>query len=128
MIFNHFLRAVRALTLSIFGLVLAQTALAAPPGHTMQRFLQRGPLAIPSVDQSSTAGPQYGLFTCQLVGRTASDCIDPYEMRHAYQVDCLIAGGYDGPGQTIVILDAFQNPALVNQVAFFNTFYGLPAT
>ena len=128
MIFNHFLRAVRALTLSIFGLVLAQTALAAPPGHTMQRFLQRGPLAIPSVDQSSTAGPQYGLFTCQLVGRTASDCIDPYEMRHAYQVDSLIAGGYDGTGQTIVILDAFDNPNVVNQVATFNGFYGLPAT
>ena len=46
MTFNHLRRAVRALALSIFGLVLAQTALAATPGHTMQRFLQRGPLAI----------------------------------------------------------------------------------
>jgi subtilase family serine protease len=129
MTFNHRLRAVRALALSIFGLfVLAQTAPAATPGHTMQRFLQRGALAIPSGEQSSTAGPQYGLFTCQEVGRTASDCIDPFEMRHAYQVDSLIAGGYDGTGQTIVILDAFDNPNLVNQVATYNAFYGLPAT
>jgi len=128
MTFNHLLRAVRALALSIFGLVLAQTALAATPGHTMQRFLQLGPLAIPSGEQSSTAGPQYGLFTCQLVGLRASDCIDPYEMRRAYQVDSLIAAGYDGTGQTIVILDAFDNPNLVAQVATFNAFYGLPAT
>jgi len=49
-------------------------------------------------------------------------------MRRAYQVDSLIAAGYDGTGQTIVILDAFQNPALVAQVATFNAFYGLPAT
>src|SRR5882757_673336 len=128
MTFNHLLRAVRALALSIVGLVLAQTALAATPGHTMQRFLQLGPLAIPSGEQSSTAGPQYGLFTCQLVGLRASDCIDPYEMRRAYQVDSLIAAGYDGTGQTIVILDAFDNPNLVAQVATFNAFYGLPAT
>lgn len=129
MTLNHRLRAVRALALSIFGLlVLAQTAPAATPGHTMQRFLLRGEQAIPSGSQSNTAGPQYGLFSCQVIGRSASDCIDPYEMRHAYQLDSLIAAGNDGTGQTIVILDAFQNPALVNQVATFNTFYGLPAT
>src|SRR5260221_14207040 len=128
MTFNHLPRAVRALALSIFGLVPAQTGLAATPGHTMQRFLQRGPLAIPSGDQSSAAGPQYGLFTCQVLGLRASDCIDPYEMRRAYQVDSLIAGGYDGTGQTIVILDAFDNPNLAAQVATFNAFYGLPAT
>src|ERR1700731_3660522 len=128
MTINHLLRAVRALALSIFGLLLAQSALAATPGHTMQRFLERGPLAIPSGSQSSMAGPQYGLFTCQVIGLRASDCIDPYEMRHAYQVDSLIAGGYDGTGQTIVILDAFDNPNLVAQVATFNAFYGLPDT
>jgi subtilase family serine protease len=128
MTINHLLRAVRALALSIFGLLLAQSALAATPGHTMQRFLERGPLAIPSGNQSSMAGPQYGLFTCQVIGLRASDCIDPYEMRHAYQVDSLIAGGYDGTGQTIVILDAFDNPNLVAQVATFNAFYGLPDT
>jgi len=49
-------------------------------------------------------------------------------MRHAYQVDSLISAGYDGTGHTIVIVDAFQNPNLVSQVAFYNTFYGLPPT
>ena len=126
---NHsFMRAVRALALSILGLVvLAPLALAATPGHTMRGFLLRGPQAIPSGDQSSTTGPQYGLFTCQVVGLSTRDCIDPYQMRRAYQVDSLIAQGYDGRGQTIVIVDAFQNPNLVAQVATFDNFYGLPA-
>ena len=51
-----------------------------------------------------------------------------YQMRHAYQIDSLISAGYDGTGHTIVIVDAFQNPNLVSQVAFYNTFYGLPST
>jgi subtilase family serine protease len=93
----------------------------------MQRFLLRGPQAVPSGDQSSMVGPQYGLFSCQVIGVSAANCIDPYQMRHAYQVDSLIAQGYDGGGQTIVIVDAFQNPNLVAQVAFFDNFYGLPA-
>ena len=45
-------------------------------------------------------------------------CYDPYQMRHAYQIDSLINAGFDGTGHTIVIVDAFQNPTLVTQVAF----------
>jgi subtilase family serine protease len=74
-------------------------------------------------------GPQYGLFTCQ-VGRSSipgRQCYDPYQMRHAYQVDSLISAGFDGSGHTIVIVDAFQNPNLVSQVATYDAFYGLPA-
>ena len=44
----------------------------------------------------------------------------------AYQVDSLISDGFDGSGHTIVIVDAFQNPNLVSQVAFYDNFYGLP--
>lgn len=123
-----FRRTVCALALSMLGVIfLAHPALAQTSGHTMRSFLLRGPQAVPSGKISSTAGPHYGLFTCQVIGFTASNCIDPYEMRHAYQVDSLIAEGYDGSGQTIVILDAFQNPNLVAQVATFDSFYGLPA-
>jgi subtilase family serine protease len=71
-------------------------------------------------------GPIYGLFGCQ-VGLSVGACYDPYQMRHAYQTDSLIAAGYDGTGHTIVIVDAYQNPNLVSQVAHFDAFYGLPA-
>jgi subtilase family serine protease len=77
--------------------------------------------------QAGGAGPQYGLFRCQ-VGLSVGQCYDPYQMRHAYQIDSLISAGYNGTGHTIVIVDAFQNPNLVSQVAFYNTFYGLPPT
>ena len=71
--------------------------------------------------------PQYGLFGCQ-VGLSVGQSYDPYQMRHAYQIDSLISAGFDGTGHTVVIVDAFQNPNLVSQIATYNTFYGLPPT
>jgi subtilase family serine protease len=86
-------------------------------------FLKVGPKAIPS----DTAGPNYGLFTCQVVGLSPSrTCYDPYQMRHAYNIDTLIQAGFDGRGKTIVIVDAFQSPNIVQQLNFYNSFYGLP--
>jgi subtilase family serine protease len=79
--------------------------------------------------ENGGAGPQYGLFTCQvgLASIPGRQCYDPYQMRHAYQVDSLISAGFDGSGHTIVIVDAFQNPNLVSQEATYEAFYGLPA-
>ena len=69
-------------------------------------------------------------FTCQVgvVIHSGRQCYDPYQMRHAYQVDSLIAAGYDGTGHTIVIVDAFQNPNLAAKLRSFDAFYGLPPT
>jgi subtilase family serine protease len=122
-----FQRILCALVVSVLGLAVTHPALAASPRHNMQVFLTRGEQAVPTGDQGSTVGPQYGLFGCQVIGVSAANCLDPYEMRHAYQVDSLVAQGYDGTGQTIVIVDAFQNPNLLAQVATFDSFYGLPA-
>ena len=77
--------------------------------------------------QAGAGGPAFGLFACQ-VGLSVGQCYDPYQMRHAYGIDSLIGAGFDGTGHTIVIVDAFQNPNLVSQVATYNAFYGLPAT
>ena len=80
--------------------------------------------------ENGGGGPQFQLFTCQvgLSSIPGRQCYDPYQMRHAYGVDSLIAAGFDGTGHTIVIVDAFQNPTLVSQIDFYNTFYGLPPT
>jgi subtilase family serine protease len=48
-------------------------------------------------------------------------------MRHAYNIDNIISAGYTGSGTTIVIIDAFQSPNIVQQLNFYNTFYGLPS-
>lgn len=125
---SHFLRTSLALAVCVVGLMIPTgAALAAPRPHRMKVYVARGEKAVAATSaQPSSAGPQYGLFTCQLVGLRASNCLDPYEVRHAYGVDTLIAEGYDGRGQTIVIVDAYQNPSLATQMATFDTFYGLP--
>lgn len=91
--------------------------------QAMSTYLVRGPLAQPA---NVTAAPGYGLFSCQ-VGRSTGQCYDPYQMRTAYGVDSLIAAGNDGSGKTIVIVDAFQNPNIQQQLDYFDTFYGLPS-
>ena len=101
--------------------------------HTVSPAALR--LASPEADAGVQAGvqsggPQYLLRRCQVNGfpGVVGNCYDPYQMRHAYQIDSLINAGFDGTGHTIVIVDAFQNPNLVSQVAFYNTYYGLPQT
>jgi len=87
-------------------------------------FLVLGPQAEPA----DMAGPAYGLFTCQVVGRSPGvTCYDPYQMRHAYTIDALINAGLDGTGKTIVIIDAFQSPNIVQQLNVYDAFYGLPS-
>jgi subtilase family serine protease len=125
MMLHRVLRFICGSCLCILGLlVVSQSALGARTHHAMSPLVIVGPQAIPA-----TSGPQYGLFRCQVGtdprGRT---CYDPYQIRRAYQVDSQIAAGYDGTGYTIVIIDAFQNPNLVSQVAAYNAFYGLPST
>jgi subtilase family serine protease len=122
MIHDRILRLVWAPFLFCLGfVVLSQPAMPASP---MSIRLQT-PETIDATP-AGAGGPQYALFRCQ-VGLSVGACYDPYQVRHAYQIDSLISAGYDGTGHTIVIIDAFQNPNLVPQVAFFDAFYGLPA-
>jgi subtilase family serine protease len=112
--------------LSILKTVVIASLICLAPGSLASGaspFLKVGPQAIPS----DTAGPNYGLFTCQVVGLNPTrTCYDPYQMRHAYNIDTLIKAGFDGRGKTIVIVDAFQSPNIVQQLNFYNSFYGLP--
>jgi len=86
-------------------------------------LLKLGPQAV----DSGVVGANYGLFTCQVLGLDpGTTCYDPYQIRHAYQIDTLINAGFTGKGKTIVIIDAFQNPSLVTQVNTQDSFYGLP--
>jgi len=115
------------LTFALFigsGLPVAGSAGAAASGA--MPFLEKGPLASPAGVTTSTVGVSYGLFGCQ-VGQSVGQCYDPYQMRTAYGIDSLISAGYDGSGKTIVIIDAFQDPNIAQQLDYFDSFYGLPA-
>jgi subtilase family serine protease len=88
-----------------------------------------GPRAIPSATAATTAGPNYSLFSCQVIGEMPAgvSCYDPYQIRHAYNIDTLIDEGFDGRGKTIVIIDSFQSPNIVLELNTFIAFYGLPS-
>ena len=91
--------------------------------------LQVGPQAIPADVASPDVNSNYGLFGCQVDGLNSppnATCYDPYQIRHAYNIDALINSGFDGRGKSIVIVDAFQSPNIVSQLNTFDSFYGLP--
>ena len=79
----------------------------------------------PVITPAGSFNPAYGLFGCQ-VGLSIGACYDPYQMRNAYGIAPLIAAGSTGKGKTILILDAFQSPNIVQQLNFYDAFYGLP--
>jgi len=123
-------RLLKAAGLSIcaaFMLAIAVSAASAGgQHHGVTPLLRFGPLATLAPSRSALGGPQYLLFVCQ-VGSVPFNCYDPYQMRTAYGTDTLIKAGYTGRGQTIVIVDAFQSPNIVQQQNVFNSFYGLPS-
>jgi subtilase family serine protease len=110
---------------TLIGSNFAMAGAAAAIPVSASTFFVMGPKADAAGVTASLGGPTYGLFNCQL-GLSIGQCYDPYQMRKAYGVDSLIAHGKDGTGKTIVIVDAFQNPNIVEQEATYNTFYGLP--
>lgn len=114
------------MSLACSSMLLAAAAPAVAGGAVMKPMLRLGPQEQLADVAAGGVGPNYGLRTCQ-VGRSLGQCYDPYQVRRAYGLDGLIAQGYDGAGQTIVIVDAFQHPTLQAQMAMFDSYYGLPA-
>ena len=114
--------------LSAFAAVLTMSLVpalggAATAGSSTSPFLKLGPKAVPA----AAPGPNYGLFTCQIVGLSpGTTCYDPYQMRHAYSIDTLIGAGFDGGGKTVVIIDAYQSPNIAQELSTYDTFYALP--
>ena len=61
-------------------------------------------------------------FSCQLT--QPAGCYGPDQIRAAYGVDKV---SQTGAGQTIVIIDAFQSPTITQDLATFDSLFGLPA-
>jgi subtilase family serine protease len=53
-------------------------------------------------------------------------CYGPDQIRKAYGFDSLIDAGYTGRGRTIVIVDAFGDPKVRQDLAEFDDLFGLP--
>jgi subtilase family serine protease len=53
-------------------------------------------------------------------------CLSPQEMHNAYDLNPLLNKGYDGAGQTIVIIVPFGSPTIQNDLHMFDVGYKLP--
>ena len=69
-----------------------------------------------------------GVNTATYTGAAYAGCFfQPAQLQTAYNFTGLFNQGLDGTGQTIVIVDAFGSPTLAQDVAAFDTIFGLPA-
>ncbi|HJT55333.1 MAG TPA: S53 family peptidase [Ktedonobacteraceae bacterium] len=55
-----------------------------------------------------------------------SPCYSPQEMHRAYGLDPVLNAGFDGTGQSIVIVDSFGSPTIQKDLKTFDAGYGLP--
>src|SRR5262249_18340219 len=68
----------------------------------------------------------------ELESRTVLSVLTPAQIRHAYGIDQIsfstngqtVAG--DGAGQTIAIVDAYDDPSIQSDLAHFDSVFGLP--
>jgi subtilase family serine protease len=66
------------------------------------------------------------LFSCQEPGAELN-CYTPQELLQAYNIQSVQNKGITGKHETIVIIDAFGNPTITDDLNAFDTVFGLPA-
>ena len=78
---------------------------------------------IQHVGHSSTQPPT----TAQCEAAFAVACYEPPQIQQAYNLPALYAKNVTGQGTTIVIVDSFGSPTILNDLATFDAAFGLPA-
>src|SRR5258708_16700315 len=94
----------------------------APETHTFK--------TAPGVTPAHTAtysGNRYGAdISNNALGHLAPCGYQPSEIQTAYNMKSLYAGGLDGSGQTVVIVDAWGSGTIAQDAEVFSQLYGLP--
>jgi subtilase family serine protease len=105
--------------------IVAGSTMASAQGFKPLHVRSQNAEAITDANPAATAH-----FGCELRPFDLSKglfCYGPAAIRSAYGVDQLIARGFTGKGQTIVIIDAFGSPTVEQDLAAFDAVFGLPA-
>ena len=55
-----------------------------------------------------------------------SPCYSPQEIQTAYGLKSLLSAGFNGVGETIIIVDSFGSPTITQDLAGFDAAYGIP--
>ena len=113
------LSVIPAIVFSVFS--HAQSAHAQSAVHSL-RFKQYGKMRVALAQQGTTPPPT----DTQCRTSAGFPCYSPQEIRNAYNVTPLINAGYNGKGQTIVIVDSFGSPTIASDLHTFDAGYGLP--
>jgi subtilase family serine protease len=120
--------AASVLTLGALSLAVSATAEGvAVPNRSAPSTVGVMTPAVSASPRYHRAGTTHGsdaVFPCQTA--TPASCYGPRQVRHAYGVDKLGRRGINGRGTTIVIVDAFQAPAIRHDLHNFNAAFGLP--
>jgi subtilase family serine protease len=95
--------------------VTAGTVAAASTARMTPAVSNGGPLF------RHTSAPTQGLFSCQTASAPLP-CYGPAQIRRAYNIPSNLTGA----GKTIVIIDAFGNPAIASDLALFDSTFDLP--
>jgi hypothetical protein len=69
------------------------------------------------------------LFGCQarpINGSQGARCYTPQQIQQAYGYSGLLASGVNGAGETVVIIDAYNNPYLQSDLNIQSSTFGLP--
>ncbi len=74
------------------------------------------------------SGLVYGTASSKAPAGSPPSCgYSPSEVQHFYGLDTAFGLGYTGSGETIMIVDAYQQPTALADLTTFSRIYGLPA-
>jgi len=116
------------------GSVAARPAATGPAGSSVAVSLP-GPAALAGLaDVTVRPGVQH-VGRAQASPPTTADCekaykvacYSPAQIRQAYHLPAVYAGGVTGQGTTIVIVDSFGSPTIRTDLGTFDRAFGLPA-
>jgi subtilase family serine protease len=85
----------------------------------------RAPAMYVKEGETAAGKPTNFQFKCQ-AGNAPVRCYGPKQIRRAYNIQSVLDEGMRGQGRTIVIVDAYQSPTIVHDLATFDSVFALP--
>jgi subtilase family serine protease len=111
------------IVLALATAVIAMTAGASAGGNGDFNYVVNPPMIKGPAVKSLVGGHLPGVGNhCEPLFGVPVACYDPTQIRNAYD----IPSGLTGAGQTIVIVDAYGDPNIEEDLATFDAFFGLP--
>jgi subtilase family serine protease len=104
------IRGIAALAAALVACAIAAGAASAAPYHILVGGHYAQPPTVKQCEQAFQI-----------------DCVGPPQLQQAYDMTPLYRAGLTGKGKTIVIVDSFGSPTIQQDLAQFDSDYGLPA-